>query len=842
MLFSRRDFLELSTLSAAGLALDSSLHPLHALAQSSAHSASAFTATSAEWPLAPAFRQVRPLDQEWRFTRIDHTPGENSAAMATNAPASDAAWTMVNVPHTVRLEPFNASGMRNFQGTCWYEKHLEIQPQWHGRTLHLVFQGAMGVTDIWLNDTHLTTHYGGYLPFVVDISDHLNATGANLLRLRLDNTDNQQVPPGKPQDQLDFVYFGGLYRSVELRVLHPLHISDPVVADKPAGGGIFVTFPAVSNDAATVQVQCEVANTSSSLRRARVSHELRAPDGSIVASSEAPVEVPASSSKTLTQMLHVRAPLLWHPYHPHLYRLHTVILEDGKPADDQYTRIGIRRFRIDKEEGLFINGEKFFSLGANRHQDHPYVGYALPASAHYRDALKLRDAGFTSYRCHYPQHPAFMDACDELGILAIISNPGWQFMGDEVFRKRVYQNAREMVRRDRNRPSVLLWEAQMNETDNDLVAAELFRIIHEEYPVADCYTAGDRLTRPVADFNGWDVEYSRNDGSKPLWIREWGDQVDNWTDQQGSVRVPRDWGETPMLVQSSRHLQALNEIYAEQSEPLKPGTARAAGADLWAGIDYYRGYHHQPFYGSPLDLFRLPKFDYYLFQSQRPVDPKTSHAGSGPMIFVANFASFQSPTNVTVFSNCEQVRLTQNGKEVAVQTPDAGYHLPHPPFTFRLEQFSALHSMLFASGVAQPGTAIGNVKAEGLVGGRVVAVHEISAPGVPTQLKLVLDDCGRPLVADGADWIRVYAHICDARGTTYSFGEDAVTFRVSGEGAVIGTAELGANPMRAQAGIATALVQATSRPGTITVEAEAFGLTSATLHFASEAAAIAATR
>ncbi len=142
----------------------------------------------------------------------------------------------------------------------------------------------------------------------------------------------------------------------------------------------------------------------------------------------------------------------------------------AKAIDDQYARIGIRTFQIDKEEGLKINGEPFFSLGANRHQDHPYVGYALPASAHYRDAIKLREAGFTSFRCHYPQDPAFMDACDELGILTIVSNPGWQFMGGELFRKRACQNAREMIRRDRNRPSVLLWEAQMNETDNHLVA------------------------------------------------------------------------------------------------------------------------------------------------------------------------------------------------------------------------------------------------------------------------------------------------------------------------------------------------------------------------------------
>ncbi|MGC2545031.1 MAG: hypothetical protein WA426_04245, partial [Silvibacterium sp.] len=130
-------------------------------------------------------------------------------------------------------------------------------------------------------------------------------------------------------------------------------------------------------------------------------------------------------------------------------------------------------------------------------------------------------------------------------------------------------------------------------------------------------------------------------------------------------------------------------------------------------------------------------------------------------------------------------------------------------------------------------TAIGNVKAEGLVGGDVVAVHELQAPGVPTQIALALDDCGREMIADGSDWVRVYAHICDARGMTYPYGDDEVTFTVNGEGAVIGDASILANPMRASAGIATGLIRSTTKAGTITVEASAFGLKTATLQFPS---------
>jgi beta-galactosidase len=833
MHISRRDFLESGALSATGLLLGNRLRSGHTSDEPMAGNAGD---SGRRWPRTPDARIVRRFDEDWRFSRPEETSTAHEGADIP--PPDDTGWEQVNLPHSVRLEPLNAGGGRNYQGICWYQKRFAVLPEWRGRSIQLVFQGAMQVADVWLNGKHLITHRGGYIPFVVDISRQarFEESQSNILTVRLNNADNPEVPPGKPQDQLDFVYFGGLYRSVHLQVLSDLHISDPILAGKTAGGGIFATFPAIAPDVATAQIQTDLVNASSSPRRGRIRQELLNREGAVVATTEVAAEVQAASSQAFTQRLEVRQPQLWHPNRPYLYLLHTVVLENGEPIDDQYTRIGIRKFQLDREAGLSINGEKFFSIGANRHQDHPYVGYALPASAHFRDAKKLRDAGFTSYRCHYPQDPAFMDACDELGLLAIVSNPGWQFVGDELFRERVYQGAREMIRRDRNRPSVLLWEAQLNETDNSSVAAELYRIVHEEYPGEDCYASGDRVTQAIPGFHGWDVEYSRNDGTKPLWVREWGDQVDNWTDQQGSARVPREWGETPMLVQASRHLQVLDEIYAKLNAPLDPGMARTAGADLWAGIDYYRGYNHQPFYGSPLDVFRLPKFDYYLFQSQRPPDPKASEAGSGPMVFIANFATFQSPTTITVFSNCEEVRLTQNGKPVATQKPDSGYHLPHPPFTFRLQQFSELHSMLFATGVAKPGTAIGSIKAEGIVGGAVVAIHELSAPGVPAQLALFLDDCGREMVADGSDWIRVYAHICDARGTTYPFGDDEITFTVSGEGSVIGDLSIRANPMRAQAGIATGLIRSTAKAGSITVEATAFGLKTATLQFSSRSA------
>lgn len=281
-----------------------------------------------------------------------------------------------------------------------------------------------------------------------------------------------------------------------------------------------------------------------------------------------------------------------------------------------------------------------------------------------------------------------------------------------------------------------------------------------------------------------------------------------------------------MLVQATSHMLSMDRILHADARP--------DGADLWAGIDYYRGYNQQTFLGAPLDLFRLPKFDYFMFQSQRSPHGNADRVGSGAMVFIANFATFHSPSSLTIFSNCEQVRLTQNGKVVATQGPDAGYHIPHPPFTFKVGDFSGTHSMLFSNGVAPFGTEIGELRAEGLIDGQVATTHTVHSPGVPNHVELSLDTCGLDPVADGSDWVRVYAHICDARGTTYPYAEDVITFSVVGQGSLIGDESRIANPVRAEAGIATGLVRTTRTAGAITVRATSPGLKEAVIQFESK--------
>lgn len=172
---------------------------------------------------------------------------------------------------------------------------------------------------------------------------------------------------------------------------------------------------------------------------------------------------------TLSTKAAIKDVQLWTPDHPYLYRLNIYVKnQQNKIVDGYYIRIGIRSLEFKAGDGFWLNGKPYPEplIGANRHQDFAIVGNALSNSLHWRDAKKLKDTGLRVIRnAHYPQDPAFMDACDELGLFVIENTPGWQFWNPEPsFANYVYNDIRNIVRRDRNRPSVWLWEPILNET------------------------------------------------------------------------------------------------------------------------------------------------------------------------------------------------------------------------------------------------------------------------------------------------------------------------------------------------------------------------------------------
>ncbi|NOU88803.1 DUF4982 domain-containing protein [Paenibacillus sp. LMG 31460] len=807
-------------------------------------------------------RQTINFNRNWKFIREDIIGAERKQF-------SDEGWDTVCLPHTPAIESVHVD--LHFQGICWYRKHFTVYEEDAGKKIVVEFEAAMQHADVWVNGTYKLNHKGGFLPFTVDITDDVNLDGPNVVAVRLDNRNSGIIPPGRPLESLDFSYFGGLYRNVRLHITEKLHVTDAVYAGKAAGGGTFVRYADVSKDSATVEVQTHVLNEHNAAKTVKVVTTLLDQEGRHVVSAESSSEtVYAGEEQTFWQALKVTKPRLWHPNIPYLYTLHTQVIGDGHTEDEVYTRIGIRTIAFSKGGGFAINGERLVIRGTNRHQQFPYIGNAASNNAHYRDARKLKEAGFNFVRLgHYPQAPAFLDACDELGLMVAEPVPGWQYCEEGEFQDLVRQNIRDMIRRDRNRPSVIMWEVSLNETYHRRIGAtdeffhECHLIAHEEYPGDQMFTCGDTIGRTNPSYVNFDVPYTLwNDENltRPLeevlpdkggFDREYGDY--EFGGHESTSRVSRGVGEQKLLLQAWNYQWSLNR---------NRGNRWSLGDASWVGIDHNRGCYPRLSECGALDTFRLPKYVYYFYQSQRNPEIVHEHAESGPMVFIANeWSERTSPAKVVVYSNCEGVELFVNGVSVGVQLPDQG---PDTEYGERITGYEVDYWLTDEEqhkgkdGSVQGKTDAGDMKvfphdggncrnlahapftftgvtyvpgelsAIARIGGKEAAQCAVRTPLEPKDLSIRIDKSGKELAADGADFVFVYAEIKDVNGTVVPSADNEVLFDIEGPAVIVG-----ANPARAEAGIAAVLLQSRETPGEIMVRAYSTGLKPTAVKFAS---------
>jgi len=724
----------------------------------------------------------RHYDEDWQFLR-----STNALDLATAQQQKE--WELVQIPHTPKIEPLVVN--EQFQGDAWYKKTIAMEESWKGKQVALKFEAAMNVAEVWLNGEKLITHVGGYLPFTVNLTEKLKWDAPNELMVRLDNRDNPITGP-KPLKDLDFNTYGGIYRHVHLQINNDLHITDAVAAGKIASGGIFVSYPQVTTEQATIRIKTHVANAHIDPKKFRVVQKLLVADKVIVDQTGELQTVNGKTDAENTIDLVLTKPKLWSPKTPNLYNLVTRVYEGDSLVDEQTTRIGIREFKWVKNQ-LLINGEVTFLRGVNRHQEYPYVGYATSDEADYRDAVKIKPAGFDYVRLsHYPHSPAFMAAADELGLVLLDSILGWQYFSeDPAFQAQIQQTCRDLIRRDRNHPSIMAWECSLNESwMTEPFIDSLTKIIDEEYPGAmsagwqeygyDIYLQArqHRLehykepSKPyiVSEYGDWEY-YAMNAG---LNQTEWA----NLLQADRSSRQLLSDGETRLLQQAANIQEAHNDNF----------NTPAFADGYWVMFDYNRGYSPDLESSGIMSIDRLPKYSYYFYQSQRDANEVSDKFSSGPMVFIASEWNEKSDTNVRVFSNADSVELILNGKIIAKQTPDQNENtnnLKHPPFTFKVEKFAA-----------------GELKAIGYIDGKAIAEHKVVTASTATNIRLTVDTSGKAPQAGVKDTIFVYAQLVDSKGNAVRSNNISVTFGITGNAKLISPAEINTS-----GGIASALIE-----------------------------------
>lgn len=766
-------------------------------------------------------REVYSMNPAWRFHK-------GAMEGAETKEFNDKDWTVVSLPDGIEYLPTEASGCINYQGEVWYRKHFMPDAALKGKKLFLHFEAIMGKSKVFVNGKLLTEHFGGYLPVIVDVTDVLDWNGDNVIAVWADNSDDPSYPPGKAQDVLDYTYFGGIYRDCWLIAHNNVFITDPNYENEVAGGGLFVAFGKVSDALAEVQLKIHVRNATKNPFSGRVEYMLLQPDGTEVARLSDKIQVKAGRATTVSDRMPVKQPMLWTPSTPTLYNLLVRVLDkEGNVIDGYRRRIGIRSIEFKGKDGFFLNGRPYGKplIGANRHQDFAVVGNAVANSIHWRDAKKLKDVGMEIIRnAHCPQDPAFMDACDELGLFVIVNTPGWQFWNDAPeFAQRVYSDIRNVVRRDRNHPSVWLWEPILNETWYPADFAKNPRdIVDAEYPYPYCYSGSDSEARGHENFpvyfahpaNMQDAS-KEIDPTKTYFTREWGDNVDDWSSHNSPSRVARNWGEQPMRVQAQHY--ACPYYPVTSYDVLYKQFPQHVGGCLWHSFDHQRGYHPDPFYGGLMDVFRQPKYSYYMFMAQRPAVKNDRNAGSGPMVYIAHEMTPFSGKDVTVYSNCDEVRLTFNkgGKTYTYKKDKNRPGMPSPVITFP-DVYDFMVDKAFSRTQKQDDVYL---LAEGLIDGKVVATHKVVPARRPEKILLWMDNEGTDLKADGSDFVTVVAAVADKNGNIKRLNNYNICFSIEGEGRLLGGPGVLANPVPVKWGTAPVLVQSTLKPGKIRITA-----------------------
>jgi beta-galactosidase len=707
-------------------------------------------------------RSTVDFSRDWLFRR-----GDSSGAEAEGF--ADGSWQPLHLPHSWNATDTFVASRGYYRGPGWYRKAFELPSTVRDGRVFLDFKGAYAVAAVWVNGVPCGTYTDGFTGFRVDASAAARP-GTNVVAVRVDNSHDPDILPGI--ETPDYNLYGGLYREAELVLTGPLHVGHH---------GLRVVTPEVDKGAARIVVDAEVRNCGPVARPFRAELLIEEDEGRVVAeaTAEAAAEPDGASRIRLDPPL-LMHPRLWSPETPELYRARLRLFEGDARRDELSVGFGIRTFEFHADDGFRLNGRSLKLRGVNRHQDYPGLGNALPERLQVRDAEILRTLGANFVRTsHYPQHPAFLDACDRLGILVYEEIASWQYVGGEAFADNAERMLRAMIARDANHPSIVLW-GLLNEGRDRALFERLHRAAREADATRPTVYAENRPeealalgTAGIPDVLG--INY-RLDGLDQLRREMPGIAILSSEHTNYDRAVPGDYEE---------EMRQMERIAADlrilEERPF------VAGGALWSMHDY--GTDYEPVWpvqhSGILDACRVPKEAYHYLRSRWSEEP---------VLHICGHWSWTGETGrsrpVFVVTNCESVELFINGRSQGIRQGE------------RLVRYDVVY---------EPGTLL----AVGHYNGRPYAAR-LDTAGPAAGVRLTARP--RTVKADGRDMTEITVEISDARGTRLPHEDGEVVFSVAGPGRLRGVG--GANRATVHAGIGRIILQALEDPGTITVIAD----------------------
>jgi beta-galactosidase len=782
------------------------------------------------------------LDEEWRFHK-----GEASGAERIEF--DDSGWRLLDLPHDWAIEgPFDRRhgperGALPFYGVGWYRKRFSLSEAGRGRHYAVEFDGAMAHSRVWLNGHELGGRPYGYIGFSFDLTPHLRFSGAdNVLAVRL-----------APRDRSSRWYPGaGIYRHVWLDVTRGVHV---------ARWGTYVTTPQVSDERATVSVRTQIRNRGPEPVAITLDTAILDPGGREIArDASGPRAIEGGATAMFEARLEVVRPERWDIDRPALYRAVSTIRQGEEEVDRVETAFGIRTIAFHSTTGFSLNGRRLRLQGVCLHHDLGALGTAVNRRAIERQLEIMKAMGVNAVRTsHNPPAPELLDAADRLGLLVM----------DEAFdewRKTKVENGhgtyfdewgerdlRDMIRRDRNHPSVVLWSIgnevlEQADADGHEIARRLAAISREEDPTRPVTAGFNQIDNAikyglveqmdVAGFNYGAPRYATILDRHPHWILL-GSETASCVSSRGVYHLPLE----KYRKHASRQLTSYDIItppwaYVPDVEfDALDRLPVAVGEFVWTGFDYLgeptpyfawdepaddRDWPARSSYFGIVDLAGFPKDRYYLYQSRWT---------RGPMVHLLphwNWAGREGePIPVFVYTNAEEAELFLNGRSLGRKRAGAEpVVIPVGENVSREGSFASRYRLAW-SVPWEPG----RLRAVAYTGGSQVATKEVRTAGPPARITLLPDRTR--LAADGRDLSFVTVRIEDRDGNPCPTADNLVRFRVTGSGSIAAvdngnpatTEPFQADSRSAFNGLALLVVRSQKRhPGTIRVEASSAGL------------------